>query len=106
MLPSPGRPTTRGAVESRSFEDAKKREMPLDNVRVAVVGCGYWGRNLVRNFSALGALEVLVDVSKSTVDALIEKHGGRGATFAEVLKDSTIDAVVVGAPAAQHYPLA
>jgi len=24
--------------------------------RVAVIGCGYWGRNLVRNFSDLGAL--------------------------------------------------
>ena len=31
--------------------------------RVAVVGCGYWGRNLVRNFDALGALAAICDAS-------------------------------------------
>jgi predicted dehydrogenase/acetyltransferase-like isoleucine patch superfamily enzyme len=73
---------------------------------VAVVGCGYWGRNLVRNFSELGALEALVDVSRSTVDALVAKHGGRRATLAEVLNDRKIDAVVVATPAAQHHSVA
>ena len=29
---------------------------------VGVVGCGYWGKNLIRNFSELGALRVVCDV--------------------------------------------
>ena len=28
---------------------------------VAMVGCGYWGKNLVRNFAALGALGAIVE---------------------------------------------
>jgi len=34
-------------------------------IKVAVVGVGYWGRNLVRNFLELGALEVLCDAESS-----------------------------------------
>ena len=75
------------------------------HVRVAVVGCGYWGRNLVRNFAELGALEALVDTSKPTTDALIARHGGRAASFEEVLADAAIEACVIAAPAAQHYDL-
>ena len=33
--------------------------------RVAVVGCGYWGRNVVRNFQSLGALAAVVDPTES-----------------------------------------
>lgn len=80
--------------------------MATSDIRVAVVGCGYWGRNLVRNFSKLGALEALVDISRSAVDALVAKHGGRAMTLADVLRDDLIDAVVIAAPAAQHYALA
>ncbi|MGH6769855.1 MAG: Gfo/Idh/MocA family oxidoreductase [Xanthobacteraceae bacterium] len=75
------------------------------NVRVAVVGCGYWGKNLVRNFSELGALEALVDESRDTVQALSAKHGGRAMTFEAVLTDPAIEAVVIAAPAVLHYSL-
>jgi len=76
------------------------------DVRVAVVGCGYWGRNLVRNFAELGALRALVDTSKTAVDALVAKYGGRAMTLPQALDDSAIDAVVIAAPAAQHFALA
>lgn len=74
--------------------------------RLAVIGCGYWGKNLVRNFSDLGALEALVDVHAPTVQALVAKHGGRGATLDQVMADAAIEAVAIAAPAAQHYVLA
>src|SRR4051812_43634501 len=80
--------------------------MTSRNVRVAVVGCGYWGRNLVRNFSELGALEALVDPSPGLVDALVSKYGSRQASFQQVLEDRRIDALVIAAPAAQHFSLA
>ncbi len=34
---------------------------------IAVVGCGYWGKNLVRNFHDLGALRWICDVREQTV---------------------------------------
>lgn len=76
------------------------------NVRVAVVGCGYWGKNLVRNFAELGALEGLVDAHQPTVDALIAKHGGRALSFEAALNDPVIEAVAIAAPASLHYTLA
>ncbi|AWM87487.1 Gfo/Idh/MocA family oxidoreductase [Microvirga sp. 17 mud 1-3] len=76
------------------------------DVRVAVVGCGYWGKNLVRNFAEIGALEALVDAHQPTVEALIAKHGGRSLDFEAALADPGIDAVAIAAPAALHYRLA
>jgi hypothetical protein len=37
--------------------------------QLAVVGSGYWGKNLVRNFAELGALAVICDTDKVTRDA-------------------------------------
>ncbi len=77
------------------------------DVRVAVVGCGYWGKNLVRNFAELGALEALVDAHRPSVDALIAKHGGRAAYFRRRRsRTPTVNAVAIAAPAELHYPLA
>ena len=36
--------------------------------KVAVVGAGYWGKNLVRNFGALGVLDAICDSRKDTLD--------------------------------------
>ena len=75
--------------------------------KVAVVGSGYWGRNLVRNFHELGALSTVVDVRE---DALRESQARYGVKttqdFDAVLADPSIDAVVIAAPATQHYELA
>ncbi|WP_445501652.1 Gfo/Idh/MocA family oxidoreductase [Microvirga sp. G4-2] len=76
------------------------------DVRVAVVGCGYWGKNLVRNFAELGVLEALVDAHQPTVEGLIAKHGGRALSFEEALVDKNVHAVAIAAPAALHYSLA
>src|SRR5262245_17452572 len=74
--------------------------------RVGVVGCGGWGRNLVRNFAELGALEAIVDANAETVEALAGKHNTRVSDFASLIEDSGIDAVVIAAPASLHYDLA
>lgn len=76
------------------------------DIRVAVVGCGYWGKNLVRDFADLGALEALVDASAETVAALQAKHGGRALTFDQAIADPKIDGIVIAAPAHLHYTLA
>jgi predicted dehydrogenase len=73
---------------------------------VAVVGCGAWGRNLVRNFAELGALGALVDPHASVVESLVEAHGGRAASFEEVLADETIDAVAIATQPSRHAALA
>jgi len=81
--------------------------MSLLKARVAVLGCGYWGKNLVRNFCELGALRVVCDPRQEARDEARSKHDVRTVTDVEdVLTDQEIDAVVIAAPAAQHYDLA
>lgn len=76
------------------------------DIRVAVVGCGYWGKNLVRDFADLGALEALVDANAETVAALQARHGGRALTFEQALADPAIHGIVIAAPAHLHHALA
>lgn len=71
--------------------------------QVAVVGCGYWGKNLVRNFAELGVLAALVDSSEARMQELSERHGGRAATFEEVLSDPDIAAVAIATPGLAHF---
>ena len=75
---------------------------------VAVVGCGYWGKNLVRNFYELGALNTVCDASPQTLSAISEQYKGTKAeeNYDAVLKDAAIEAVAIAAPASMHYKLA
>ena len=76
-------------------------------VRVAVVGGGYWGKNLVRNTAALGALECICDADPDTLAALTEKYPVRGTTgFAQVLADPLVTAVMLATPAERHFQMA
>jgi predicted dehydrogenase/acetyltransferase-like isoleucine patch superfamily enzyme len=75
-------------------------------VRVAVVGCGYWGQKVVRALAELGALEAIVDRDWQTVDHMVNRFGGRPLSFEAALADPTVTAVAIAAPAKMHYPLA
>jgi UDP-2-acetamido-3-amino-2,3-dideoxy-glucuronate N-acetyltransferase len=85
---------------------APKQQVASGDPRVAVIGCGYWGRNLVRNFAQLGVLDVVVDADSATAQALAAEHGGRILTVDAALDDARIAAVAIAAPAALHHRLA
>jgi UDP-2-acetamido-3-amino-2,3-dideoxy-glucuronate N-acetyltransferase len=72
--------------------------------RVAVVGSGYWGKNLVRNFANLGALSMICDSQADTLRSLGEQYPeSRTVTsYAEVLRDDGIQAVAIATPAETH----
>lgn len=77
-------------------------------VRVAVVGVGYWGKNLARNFYELGALEVLCDPEQSIAEECARNYEGVRfcSEFRDVLADPSIDAVALATPAVRHYEMA
>jgi len=77
-----------------------------DTARVAVIGCGAWGRNLVRAHAGLGSLVAVVDADPAMAAAQAELYGVAARTVDEVLTDPTIDAVVIAAPAIAHAALA
>ncbi len=75
--------------------------------RLAVIGTGHWGRNLARNFHALGALAAFAEpheARRAEVAALYPDANAHDDT-AQVLGDDTIDAVAIAAPAAVHGAL-
>jgi predicted dehydrogenase/acetyltransferase-like isoleucine patch superfamily enzyme len=74
--------------------------------RVAVIGAGYWGRNLVRNFATLGCLAAVADASPATAAAQAAEHGVPVRSLEEILADDAIDAVAIAVPAAQHHEVA
>ncbi len=73
---------------------------------VAVIGCGDWGKNLVRVFAELEALAAIFDSDRARAADLAESHGVKIAEWSEILADPKIPAVAIAAPAAQHYALA
>src|SRR5215471_11904719 len=79
-------------------------------VGVAVVGYGYWGPNLVRNFNNTeGAQTIAISDSDSEKLSLIKRrHPGVIATseFRDLLTDSRIDAIAIATPVCTHYDLA
>jgi UDP-2-acetamido-3-amino-2,3-dideoxy-glucuronate N-acetyltransferase len=87
-------------MESTTLKDGK--------TRVAVVGAGYWGKNLVRNFYELGVLTTLCD-SDNSIQA---KYGSQyvglrfSTEFTAVICDPSVTAVVLATPAVTHYEMA
>lgn len=75
---------------------------------VAVVGMGYWGKNLVRNFYELGSLAAICD-SNSSVETNCKREYGTVRFYREfrpLLSDPEIRAVALATPAVTHYELA
>jgi predicted dehydrogenase len=77
-------------------------------VKVAVLGYGHWGRNLVRVFHEIGALHTVCDVRDSARADVAAKFPGIPVTgdLDSVLRDPAIPAVVIATPAETHVPLA
>jgi predicted dehydrogenase len=84
--------------------------MSPDPVRVAVVGLGYWGPNLLRNLVELAEAEVVLMCDERP--ERLAMWGRRypaiqtTASFSDVLTDDCVDAVAIATPVATHFDLA
>lgn len=78
-------------------------------VRVGVVGYGYWGPNLVRNFAEIDGAEVVAicDLLDERLALARRRYPGARVTRAvsELFADPAIDAVVVATPVSSHFTL-
>lgn len=76
--------------------------------KIAVLGCGYWGKNLVRNFHHLGALALVCDpgeagrIKAKEIAPKVEVTADFEAAFSR----DDIAAVAIATPAETHHPLA
>src|SRR5207245_6091078 len=79
-------------------------------VQVAVVGLGYWGPNLARNFAAISGCELrwLCDGSPEALARVARDFPSARTSdgLAELLRDDALDAVVLATPVPSHAELA
>lgn len=77
-------------------------------MRIAVIGAGYWGANLVRVFHQLGVLYRICDSSASRLQQLEEKYPDVkfDSSCDAIVDDPAVDAVVIATPAECHYTAA
>ena len=75
---------------------------------IAVIGCGYWGKNLVRNFWELKALQTLYDIDEKRLRELksLYPRVRIANNLAEILRDDSIEGIVVATPAESHFEVA
>ncbi len=81
----------------------------MKEIKVGVIGCGYWGPNLIRNFNENYDTEVLAacDTIKKRVNDVKLKYPHIRITsdYRELLKNSKIHAIAIATPVFTHYKL-
>ena len=75
--------------------------------RVAVIGCGVWGRNIVRNFYNLNVLDTVCDIDEDNLQKVTEQYPGVKVTkdFHDIINNKEITGVCVVTPSHTHYKM-
>src|SRR6185503_18125825 len=81
--------------------------LPGESPRLGVLGCGYWGKNLVRTLNRIGCLEMVCDLTSAgrSTAADLAPDARIVDSFDELLR-SNLSGVVIATPAETHYELA
>jgi predicted dehydrogenase len=79
-------------------------------LRVGVIGCGYWGPNLIRNFIQLSESDVIwvADLDEARLNRMQQLYPTVKTTqdYREIISDPDIDIVAVATPVHTHYQMA
>lgn len=75
--------------------------------KVAVIGCGVWGRNIVRNFYNLNVLDTVCDIDKDNLEKVTLEYKNVNVTsdFDEIIENKEITAVCIVTPSHTHFSL-
>jgi len=95
-------------LESIEFQGT--HEPPSTPTKVAVVGLGYWGPNLMRVLAEQSDVQLswICDLDSERLAQYVRRYPSANATshYAHVLNDPDVDAVVIATPVHTHYDLA
>lgn len=75
-------------------------------VKIALVGCGGWGKNIARTLSAIGALKCIIDPADHAVSLADELHVKHSRNLEDALDDEEIRGVAIATPAHTHFEVA
>ncbi len=78
--------------------------------KVGVIGCGYWGPNLIRNLVENRRCKSVIacDLDRTRLERIAQRYPVAATTtdFQDILDDESIEAVVIATPLSTHFPLA
>src|SRR5713226_6210539 len=78
-------------------------------ITIGVIGCGYWGPNLLRNFAENETAELrwICDTDEARLAAMGRRYPAARITtdYREILADPGLDAVTVATPVASHFSI-
>jgi predicted dehydrogenase len=78
--------------------------------KVGVIGCGYWGPNLIRNLVENRRCKAVIacDLDRTRLERIAQRYpvAATTADFQDILDDESIEAVVIATPLSTHFPLA
>jgi predicted dehydrogenase len=81
----------------------------MNKINVAVVGCGYWGPNLLRNFAQIPGcdMKACCDLDPAKLERIKSLYPAIATTnrLDDILQDPTIDAVAIATPVHTHMPI-
>jgi predicted dehydrogenase len=82
----------------------------MHRTSVGIVGLGYWGPNWLRNFAALDECDLAMacDQRKERIDKFARMYPATTftASYEDLLKNPSLDAIVIATPTSSHFPLA
>jgi predicted dehydrogenase/acetyltransferase-like isoleucine patch superfamily enzyme len=86
----------------------KKENTMNTTPNIAVIGSGYWGKNLVRNYYNIGALKLICDKNPTLLEQYNEQYPDVETCLAlnDVISRDDIEGLVIATPAETHYTLA
>jgi len=74
-------------------------------VKVAVVGAGYWGKNLLRIFHELGVLHAICEINPDNQNLCPYTRIKLHTNYEELLSDHEVEAIAIATPASTHYEM-
>ncbi len=82
----------------------------MKTTTIGIIGCGYWGPNLLRNFAEneKASLRWMCDLDGQRLASLERRYPATTATtdYSRLLSDKTLDAVAIATPVATHFTFA
>ena len=81
----------------------------MEKLKIGIIGCGYWGPNLIRNFSACPATEVVAvcDANPARLATIGQTYSHmKLASSVDQLLDLPLDAVAIATPVSTHFAIA
>jgi UDP-2-acetamido-3-amino-2,3-dideoxy-glucuronate N-acetyltransferase len=73
--------------------------------KIAVIGAGYWGKNLIRNVHQLGALYAICESNPQNPNLASYKEAVIYTNFSELLADREVEGIMISTPAEMHYDM-